>query len=240
MFRKQTPCLILLFTSILIAADPQWMNKRLAEWSEQDARDIIYRSPWVGKLTPGMLHVLNANQRREGGNMAAGGGGQGGPGMAALEGVSITGGPKVKAPVAMPGVPESRQTMIVRWESALPIRAAELRAREDGAPELDSDDYAIAVYSVPLKKALVEPKGLADSLRKLSLLRIAGKSPLKPSRVALIEWGGGMATVVYFFPRATPIALEDVRVDFSAQIGQIVLAQSFYPAQMVIQGKLEL
>ena len=37
----------------------------------------------------------------------------------------------------------------VRWESAQPIRAAELKARETNAPAIDESHYAIAVYGVP-------------------------------------------------------------------------------------------
>ena len=37
----------------------------------------------------------------------------------------------------------------LRWESAFPVRAAELKARDTSAPTLNADYYAIAVYGVP-------------------------------------------------------------------------------------------
>ena len=59
-------------------------------------------------------------------------------------------------------------------------------------------------------------------------------------RVAVLEMGGGMATLVYLFPRSARITVEDTRVTFSAQIGRLTLAQYFYPPQMQYQGKLAL
>jgi hypothetical protein len=56
----------------------------------------------------------------------------------------------------------------------------------------------------------------------------------------VIELGGDMATVVYFFPREAHITAQDERLVFEGQVGRITFAQYFYPAQMKFLGKLEL
>jgi hypothetical protein len=234
-------CLFPLLAILLTAADPVWMTKRTAEWSEQDAQAVLTNSPWVKKLTATLLPGLSPAQRREGGDMNAEGGGRDGLGFDP----SVVG----SLPNLMTGIgagPQKKDLaghapkLEIRWESAMPVRVAEMKAKEVGAPELESEDYAIAIYDVPLKVARVELKGLPELLKKCAFLKIVGKKDVKPSRVAVIELGEGMATIVYLFPRSAKLSLDDQRFEFDAQIGRIVLAQYFYPAEMKLDGRLEL
>jgi hypothetical protein len=228
---------ILLSTSLLLAADPPWMSRRIPEWTQQDAFQILSSSPWVQQAAPGLTALMTAAMRREGGDMGAQGGGHGGVGFEGMGSLVGTGG----APVRKRG-PESEhlQKLVIRWESALPVRAAEIRANDNSAPELDGEDYAIAVYAVNLKLASIEIKGLEDAIRKLATLNVEGRKEFRPSRVSVVELGDGMVNVVYFFPRSAHIAAEDPRITFSGQVGRIVFAQYFYPAQMKFMGRLEL
>jgi hypothetical protein len=226
----------------LVAGDPAWMTNRIAEWSEQDALLVLSNSPWVKKVTPTILPGLSPAQRRDGGDMNAQGGGRDGVGFdpSVLGSVPhvLTGlgaGPQKGDPLAG-RVPK----LEIRWESAMPVRAAEMKAKEVGAPELEGEDYAIAVYDAPLKLARVEMKGLPEMLKKGAFLKIEGKKDVKPSRVAVMELGEGMATIVYLFPRSAKLSPNDKRIEFDAQIGRIVLAQYFYTAEMKFEGRLEL
>jgi hypothetical protein len=130
--------------------------------------------------------------------------------------------------------------LTIRWESALPVQAAEIKTHDTSAPELDGEDYAIAVYAVSLKLASIELKGLEDALKKVAVLKIEGKKEVRPSRVVAVELGDGMANVIYFFPRSAHITAEDQRLVFEGQVGRILFAQYFYPAEMKFLGKLEL
>ncbi len=233
-------CFLSFLVSLLLAADPAWMTKRIAEWNEQDAREILSSSPWVKVVKPTVLPGLSPSQRREGGDMNAEGGGRDGLGFdpSVVGGVvpMLTG---INAP-KKENLAGHTPTIEIRWESAMPIRAAEMKTKETGAPELEGEDYAIAVYDVPLKTARVELKGLPEMLKKCAFLKIAGKKDIKPARVAIMELGQGMATVVYLFPRSAKLSLVDTRIEFDAQIGRIALAQYFYTAEMKFQGRLEL
>ena len=46
--------------------------------------------------------------------------------------------------------------------------------------------------------------------------------------------------IVYVFPPSAEITKKDGRIEFDAQIGRIVLSQSFDLETMEIQGKLEI
>ena len=50
----------------------------------------------------------------------------------------------------------------------------------------------------------------------------------------------GLSTVVYVFPRSDEITLGDERIEFTAQINRISVAQYFFPAQMELGNKLQL
>jgi hypothetical protein len=127
----------------------------------------------------------------------------------------------------------------VRWESAFPIREAELRARDTSAPTLDADHYAIAVYGVPSRMAGGDTKSLANQLKKQATIKRDGKKNLKPSSVEVLQRDDG-PVIVYLFPRSKEITRQDKRVEFDAKIGRLQLAQSFYVDDMNYQGKLEL
>jgi hypothetical protein len=239
MYRNSPSLLILLPAAMLVAADPTWMTKGIAEWTQQDATQVLTESPWVKKAVVGVLAGLSPSQRRDGGDMNGQGGGRDGlgfdPSLIGSVPTLLTG---INAPAKKK--PPTAPKLDVRWESALPVRSAEIKINEAGAPELDGEDYAVAVYGVPLKVARVELKGLQETLKKVAMLKIEGKKDIKPSRVAVVELGDDLANVIYFFPRSARLSLNEKRIEFDAQIGRVVLAQYFFPAEMVYQGRLEL
>lgn len=239
MSRKLCFTSLLLSISLLGAADPPWIARRIPEWSERDAYLILSDSPWAKKTAASLARLMTAAERRAGGDMAAQGGGHGGIG---LENAGTLVGPGHNGAIVRPGqgAEDPHLKLAIRWESALPVQAAELRTHDTTAPELDGEDYAIAVYAVSLKLASVELKGLEDELKKLAVLKVEGRKDFRPTRVVAVELGGGMANVIYFFPRSAHITTEDQRLVFEGQVGRILFAQYFYPSEMKFLGKLEL
>jgi hypothetical protein len=131
--------------------------------------------------------------------------------------------------------------LAVRWESAQPVRSAELRANEENPLDFDGEGYAIAVYRVPVVRSVSQTeKGFVAELRERAALRRDGKRDIKPDRVDVIPLGTGFDTILYMFPRNKEITLSDERVDFYAQVGRLALKESFYPVVMQLQGKLRL
>ena len=121
----------------------------------------------------------------------------------------------------------------------MPVRTAELKAHEKDAPTLDEGQYAIAVYGVPARMLNGEFDKLGDQFKKQAALKRDGKKDLKPSRVQVVDGADG-PVITYFFPMTAEITKQDHRVEFDATIDHLELTQSFFPEDMVWQGKLEL
>ena len=148
---------------VLTAADPSWMGKASSSWTEDDARQILNNSPWAKTVTVTVMPLQSEDARRESGNM----GQPHGVGFDGIEQKSNL--PKVPTSVldlfkvdnsvrAEPSV-----TLLLRWESALPVRVAELKSHVMEPPTLEGDGYRLAVYGIPRKiipKAIHRPWGI--------------------------------------------------------------------------------
>jgi hypothetical protein len=251
---KWRPCLLLMPALLLATADEAWKDKQIAEWSEADAKQVLSDSPWVKTVTPTLNRSANDGPRRSSGRGQGGGIGVGGVGISlpGIGGMGRRGG--IGGPGAGGGYPRGGQTggaddrgttsitpstLTLRWESALPVREAELKSRDTGAPTLDEDHYAIAVYGVPERMAPGISQSQANQLKKQASIKRDGKKDLKPSSVQVLQRDDG-PVIVYLFPRNQEIAKDDRRILFDVQIGRLQLAQSFYLEDMVYQGKREL
>jgi hypothetical protein len=217
--------------ALVIAADTAWKSKQIPQWDENDVMQILADSPWAKTFAAVRLPELTEAQRREGG---ATGGGKG-DGLKALEGITL---------MSRGGLPQqpvtssAQEVVTLRWESALPVRVAEMKAREFGDPDWQGDEYVLGVYEVPDLNA--DQKSLPGELKSLATLKRDGKKDLKPSRVDVLEQANGRAMVFYLFPRNAGITREDNRIEFVAQIRRLYVACYFYTLEMQFQGKLEL
>lgn len=227
---------LLIFSAALLAASgpsgSSWTSKPMQQWSQEDAKQVLADSPWIKRVVPVELPPRNEAAVRSSGQM---GGGQGiGVEMlspSALTGIGSNG----------QGRPRKRakpHALEIRWESALPVRAAELKAQEDEPPDWQGSLYAIAIYDVAgLENS---SKALIKNFAKTAYLKRNGKKDLKPLRVELLPQEGGLTTILYLFPRTEEITSEDKRIEFAAVLGRLSLAQYFYTEEMQFQGKLEL
>jgi hypothetical protein len=220
-----------LAAALASAADPSWQDKPVSRWDESDAKLLLTDSPWVKQITPQNIRDLSPDERRNGGDMQAGIGK--GVGLAALE----IWNPQAQAEaIARAHYKPTPDAVIIRWESAMPVRAAEQKAGETGTPEIDDDHYAIVVYDILTPQRY----NLARELRGISYIKRDNAKNIKPSRVEILRQPDGKATLVYFFPRRVEITKKDGRLEFVAQIGRLFISQFFYTFQMQFQGQLEL
>ncbi len=228
----------LLSAALLIAGDPAWKNRPIAGWTEEDARQVLTDSPWARTATGAISRLNTEDERREGGSM----GQAHGPGFDGIDGK--------KAKPSLPGTffsgpPEGMRAatqtlkLQLRWESALPVRAAELKAGVVEPPVLSGDGYSIAVYGVPGGNFREDPKTLGAPLKKEASLRRDGKPDVRPSSVEVFQREDGLV-VVYLFPLSAEIGSRDGLVEFRAQIGRVGIVQYFDVGAMRFQGKLEL
>lgn len=234
--RPRLLCALSLSASLLIGADPSWKNKPISDWSEEDAQQILNKSPWTKNVAAGIARRQTEDERREGGNM-------GQPHGVGADGIDDK--RKTSLPAALGGSggdarPSSRSIRLqLRWESALPVRVAEIKAHVVEPPTLAGDGYSIAVYGIPGGEFKGDPLSLGNPLKSMAALKREGKKDVKPSSVEVFQREDGVV-VVYLFPPSAEITKNDTLVEFSAQIGRIIIAQTFNLDEMQIQGKREL
>jgi hypothetical protein len=236
----QSFCLIVAAAG-LMAADPVWISKPPAQWTEEDAKQILTASPWVKENRATITRRLTEDQLREGGQM-------GQPLGVGNEGVDAKGsGPKLSPNVfAGPGGDDRSArslpqpiTLKLRWESAIPVQIAELKSHEAEPPTMEGDGYRIAVYGIPGGGFKGDPTKLGAPLKNLAALKREGKKDVRPISVEVFQRENGLV-VVYLFPLSAEITRKDRQIQFEAHIGRIVVAQTFELNEMEFMGKLAL
>jgi hypothetical protein len=232
--------------ALLMAADPAawptaWKSKPIPGWTEEDARQILTNSPWSRTVVAGITRRQSEDERRAGGEMgqAKGVGYDGVDDKRARPQFPIRSVADMVKPSPYVAPPAEYLKLRLRWESALPVRAAELKAGVIAPPTLVDDGYSIAVYGVPGDYFKGDPKSLGDPLKKQAVLRRDGQKDVRPSSAEVFTGEGGVV-VVYVFPLSAEIGKKDGHIDFAAQIGRLVFSQTFNLAEMEFQGKLAL
>jgi len=233
------PGILSICVSLLLGADPGWKSKPIPSWSNEDAGQILTNSPWSTIVVAGITRRQSEDERRAGGEM----------GQATGVGYDGVGAPRPKPHLPIKSVgdlvkpnpyvapPTEYLKLRLRWESALPVRAAELKNSVVAPPTLVDDGYSIAVYGVPGEYFKGDPKSLGNPLKSLAALKRDGKKDVKPSSAEVFTTGDGVV-VVYKFPLSAEISRNDRHIEFSAQIGRLVLTQTFNLDDMQFQGKL--
>ena len=253
-------CLIPVSIVLFAAGDQPWKDKKLSEWSDEDTKLVLTDSPWAKTAYPTIIN----NQRRGMNNGRGGQGGQGGQGRGRGTGINLgglgipIGGRGGGGPMGSPGSgggsndpnsgryprapagedePQQRpknndpQTLTLRWESAKPIQDAQLKAKNIDAPQVDSGHYAVTVYGLSTR--------FLNADKPKAELKKDGKTVIKQSDFKILRRDEGNM-MVFLFPRNKEISTKDKRVEFHAVIGQMEIRESFYVADMVYDGKLEL
>jgi hypothetical protein len=238
-FSKAARATLLAFSAVAsvvvltAAADPAWRTKPFDQWTEQDAKQVLAGSPWVKWTTVKAYVPKNEDQLRQAGKM---GGGQG-VGLQGLDpkGFLIGSSPKKVRNYAVPS-----NALQIRWESSATVSAAELKVKDELAPDWKGEYYAIAVYGVPIPPADLSEENNNWNLKKLATLKRAGKKDLKPVKVDVSVQTDKLSLVLYLFPREAAITTDDEHVEFDARIGRLMLNQIFDTAEMRFFDKLDL
>jgi hypothetical protein len=238
-------CLLAIVSVALLSGNPfpqggsqqeTWQQKTVQQWDDGDAKQVLADSPWAKTVKLERVRDLSKFERRDGGNMSVGIPQYVGAfwfDLSAFSGLFGPNGTSTEAQLARLLVPDPGN-VVVRWESALPVRAAEQKTGEAGVPEWQGDYYAIAVYDVTPPFHW----NLANELRGIAFLKRDKKKDLKPAHVKIVPRDKGLVNVVYLFPRSAMITSEN-NVRFVAQIGRLFVSQFFFPEEMQFQGKPE-
>ena len=231
-------CLLGIASVVLLSGDDlSWQEKTIPQWDDQDAKQVLADSPWVKSVKLERVRDLSKFERRDGGNMSAGIPPYVGFFWIDLSALGRMFGSRSEAQALQLArrVQYDLGNVLVRWESALPVRAAERKVGEVGVPVWQGDYYALAVYDV----APPFHWNLANQLKGLAFLRRDKKKDLKPSRVQIMRRENGHVNAVYLFPRSAGIRADDSNVRFVAQIGRLYVSQFFFPEDMQFEGKTQ-
>jgi hypothetical protein len=231
---------------------PAWRDKQVPEWTEGDAKQLLSDSPWAKSVVPTVDKAAekkaSPSKANPSGRKFIGIGGFGIGGKRSESSSTDSNTSKASSGGAPPGSSSSSSssadsdaappTLRLRWESALPIREAELKAKETGALAVDEDHYAIAVYGVP-SRMVNDSKKFADELKAQAVIKRDAKEDMKPSSVVIRVREDG-PVVLYVFPRTEEITWRDHQIEFNAQIGPLKFKQAFASDDMRFHGELQL
>jgi hypothetical protein len=242
---KNAAAALLVFGVSLWGAD-FWQAKPPTDWSDKEVQKMLGNSPWARSSsvslsgpTPPSVGGPTSGPSTDAGApppISENAGGRGGRG----------GGPRPGADQPSPG---PSATIVVRWQSALPVKEALARVKygSESATSPDARKFVetgenayVVVISGPLRPFLRgSPEALTKTLLSETSLSTKAKGVLNPSdvRFGTIE----KAVELYFyFPRSAAYTAEDKEVEFSTRLGDLPLKFKFRLKDMVLNGKLEL
>lgn len=214
---------------LLVAAQGDWQKKKPAEWTQEDAHELLTDSPWAKSTTPQFKPQSVSNMGR--GGMGVGIGGMGG-------GMGRRGGGMGR----MPREPREERpqqgegkAVVVRWESALPIQEAELKAKNASAPEMQEGQYAIVIDGLPARRLIQ-----GDRMPKPhGELKREGQKTIKSVDARVLPRDEG-PLVIFYFSRTKEIVPGDKQIEFDGEVGPFHVKQAFSLEDMVYQGQLAL
>lgn len=232
--------------AIFVWAADFWLSKPYTDWSEKDIQKIETNSPWSKQVTlslGGNAGGPDTGRAKRGGSGSGGDldstGGSGGGGRSSNP-------PEVGGGV-VPGAGAS-MSVVVSWRSALAFReavakdkfGAEAATSADAKKIVDNEPnaYLVMISGLPDRAVRGNDK-MKESLLQNTSLIVKGKSPIQASDV---QTGGNeqKAVVVFMFPKTAPISLDDKDVEFSTNLGSIIVKQKFHLKDMMFNGKLDL
>jgi hypothetical protein len=142
---------------------------------------------------------------------------------------------------------------VIRWQSALPIKQALLRARlgdEVGSSAQAKEMLARAedryIVALEMKTGMRQPQGgegadrMKEMMKANTMLKRKGHEPLHPEDVGMQTGANGERVVFFVFSKEVPIELSEKEVEFQTKMGPLEFKRKFKLADMVVNGKLEL
>jgi hypothetical protein len=218
-------------------AAESWLKKKPEDWSAKEVEEILNHSPWSKEVK------LEFGASVEG--FPGGGGFPGGPPPGGMPG---GGGGFPGGGGGFPGGGMPELKVLIRWESALPVRAA----NRNPVPEVEGGPhYVVSINRMQMNPSQTPggrgrlgggadaPADLTQRLLQMSSLQNKGKNPISPVHAEVKDAQADLVTLLYF-PKNRPLELSDKEVAFSTQMGPLAVKAKFNLKDMVYQGKLEL
>ncbi len=193
-----------------------WEDKAPAEWSATEIEQILTKSAWTREAQVAydshQSGPLGGEPRGEGRHGRGGQGRSGG---------------------ALGGEFKTR----VRWESALPVRAAMKRERTED----DAENYVLnMIGDVPGVGLPAEEDDAAERKQKFEMLRDTTRVERRDEPLHLEKVEATRGGTLFYFSRVFAIKPGDKQVTFVTKMGPLEVKCKFVLGEMVYRGMLEL
>ncbi len=238
---------------LLRASDSKWMEKDHTQWSSAEANRVLQDSPWA-RQAAAFIGTLDEDAREFpvksptardaglGGRQVSDGNWDGGVGRLPRGG--------------NPTLP-----VVVRWNSALPVREALLRTHSQGVQDTEHSlaepdkFYIISVQGLVRARQDAQPEAdsaegppnggrvpfdinqIRQGLMNQSRLYPKNQKGIIPEDISINDATG---EVLIYFPKTVPLDLKDKEVTFQTSYGSVKVTQRFKLKDMLYHGKLEL
>ena len=246
--RRARLWLMFAFATTLGAAE-FWESKPFQTWSAKDIEELRTRSPWAHGLSAAVPVAEILVFGGEGRRAAAG------STLSANAGQTRTpiGGADRTLAIPAESEPQAADTrvipMIIRWDSALPLRLARLRekysdevltsAAAGKSIQQEATEYIVFVSGFPPLNESHIQSGLDRALLEGATPRTRGRDAVKPLDVDIAP-RGRLLDVTLTFPKTMPFTIQDQEVEFSMSAGSLHVKHKFRLKDMVYQGSLAL
>ncbi|HSU60850.1 MAG TPA: hypothetical protein VLI55_16170 [Bryobacteraceae bacterium] len=226
-------------------------NKDAAHWTPNEVQKVLTASPWAQQVSAKFSLAADDEPPPAPPLPSGAQAGLAGPGNP--PGVRWDGG------VGRARGPDPTLNVLIRWDSALPVREALRRSEEEsheaGLAERAEKDYIVTIVGlVPAGRYRSvgttesqsrsddtidsrNPETLLEGLMASSLLTPKDKPAIRPDDAKLDASTG---TLHVFFPRTSGISLADKQVTFTTRFGSLTIQKQFRLKDMTYKGKLEL
>lgn len=231
--------------SAVFGASDFWNRKQASEWTEDEIRRLMSKSPWAKEVNAGALPDRNALTGAPPSPDVPGGGqgrGMGGPG-------GYGGGYDIGAEREKHGHGRRPATAVtIRWESAQPI----LDATKETLPAQFKGHYVILVSGLPLEWGMNRPargnRGPEDPTLRLSDLveRLQAGATLSakgkdPEGAGIVRRAPSDEGWLFGFSRELlPLTAADKDIEFSLNSGPMTVKAKFVAGEMMYRGQLAL
>lgn len=234
---------------ILLAADP-WSSKDASTWTSRDVQQVLTDSPWAQQA--GAKFGLAAEDPPEAPPPAP-------PAAQAGLGGPVNSGVRWDGGVGRSRGADPTLNVLIRWDSALPVREALQRSNPDSRQayihERAARDYIISIAGlVPAGRYRSvgqaasdsrsddsvdarNPEEMLEGMMSASRLTAKDKPAISPEDAKLDAATG---TLYIFFPKTAPITASDKDVMFMTRFGALSIQKQFRLKNMKYHGKLEL
>jgi len=226
-----------------------WEKRPPGEWTSEEIDRLLTKSPWAKEVNAQYAPGQAPEGTGGGGGYPNGGGYPGGRGGGGIGGLGIPGIGGIGFPRGGGGRGRGGQGRggqasafhgTVRWESAQSI----LDALKSPLPDAFDNRYVIAVHGIPLLSERYQGRDEGedsepnlDNLKALSSLQVKGKDLVQ---AGVVRRQASTTNLILFGFAKDMLSIDkkDSEVDFSTQMGRLIVKARFSPKEMLYHGVL--